>query len=333
MKISDIGEKRLIAEFIKPLFNATNDAWSVGDDCAVVDLGHEQVIIASTDRVPADLIAFRAGILDYFGLGSYLVRLNLSDIAASGGSPVGLLLNCGLPPHLEFADFQKFCQGVQETAVRFGCKVLGGDMTDSETLSLSATSMGYCDKKQLLLRRTARPNDWIFCSRPIGIAPLAIAYYRRPVAERPRLSPDAICLLQHHLTSLDPMLELGRRLSTSGTCTSCMDNTDGISQTLNELADASGLSFAIQASQLPIPVIVKELASAFGAPIIELALGPGADFSLVGTLDGQLEQTEITRMLGEHITVLGRTESGNGVTLHQHDGTSEPLPPQGWAYF
>ena len=128
-------------------------------------------------------------------------------------------------------------------------------------------------------------------------------------------------------------MALGQRLSASGICTSCMDNTDGISQTLNELAEASNLSFAIHESQLPIPAIVKELAGPLNKPMIDLALGPGADFSLVGTLDGNLEQRDIASLLGHDIAIIGRTKTGTGVTLNGQDGSSHPLTAQGWAYF
>ena len=94
--IGEIGEKRLITEFIRPFFNETNAPEGVGDDCAMVATDGATVLL-STDRVPADLISFRLGILDFEGLGRYLAVLNISDIAACGGTPKALLLNFGLP--------------------------------------------------------------------------------------------------------------------------------------------------------------------------------------------------------------------------------------------
>lgn len=63
-RISDIGEKSLIRDFIKPFFNASDDPSGVGDDCAMVTFG-EEVALLSTDRVPSDLTAFKLGILDF----------------------------------------------------------------------------------------------------------------------------------------------------------------------------------------------------------------------------------------------------------------------------
>src|SRR2546429_2979823 len=89
LTISDIGEKKLIHDFIKPFFNADNEPYGVGDDCAMVRVGDE-VVLFSTDRVPADLTAFRLGILDYGGLCGYFARFNTIDNAACGGCSVGV---------------------------------------------------------------------------------------------------------------------------------------------------------------------------------------------------------------------------------------------------
>src|SRR5262249_49684969 len=95
--IADVGEKELIRSTIKPLLNPTDDHNSIGDDCAAIPIRAGSLACISTDRVPADLISFRLGIISHRGLGNYLAILNLSDIAAMGAEPVGLLLNLALP--------------------------------------------------------------------------------------------------------------------------------------------------------------------------------------------------------------------------------------------
>ncbi len=100
------------------------------------------VWLFSTDRVPADLISFRLGIIDYYGLGRYLAWLNISDIIACGGRPLALLLNVGLPSDLAYDDFKALCMGFGETAAQYDCKVSGGDISSSKELSISATSIG-----------------------------------------------------------------------------------------------------------------------------------------------------------------------------------------------
>jgi thiamine monophosphate kinase len=77
--LRDVGEKTLIRDLVHPLLNPMSDEDSIGDDCAIVSVPPGFGVCASTDRVPADLVRFRLGILDHFGFGRYLAVLNLGD--------------------------------------------------------------------------------------------------------------------------------------------------------------------------------------------------------------------------------------------------------------
>jgi thiamine-monophosphate kinase len=151
----------------------------VGDDCAAFAVPPGALALVSTDRVPADLIAFRTGVLDYRGLGRYLSVLNLSDVAACGGVPIGLLLNLGLPPSLDVADLMSLCEGAHEECRLVGAKILGGDMSVADEISLSATPVGHVEQPGMLRRYGARPGDSIFLSRPVGLTPVALQYCLR----------------------------------------------------------------------------------------------------------------------------------------------------------
>ncbi len=209
-KLSDVGEKAFIRDFIKPFFNLADDPAGVGDDCAMVSFGDE-VVLLSTDRVPSDLTALRLGILDYPGLGNYLARLNLSDIAACGGHPVGLLLNLGLPSLIEYEDVQALCRGFESCAKRHGATVLGGDVTSASELSLSATSIGRAHRKHVLTRREGHPGDSIFISRPLGLTPAAFHVFLGGLEKR--LSDESMEILRGQFTQWNRCSVWGRRLA------------------------------------------------------------------------------------------------------------------------
>jgi thiamine-monophosphate kinase len=332
LRISEIGEKRLISEFVRPFFNAEDDPSGVGDDCAMLDPTEKDVFLFSTDRVPADLIAFRLGILDYEGLGKYLAYLNISDIAACGGRPVGLLLNLGLPRDFLYEDFKLLCSGVKKAADRYSCRVLGGDISDGKELSISATSIGIAKPGRVLTRRGARPGDSIFISRPLGLTPTAFAYYLSQSNERVNLSPSEIQGLNEQFTNIDPLISLGLALASSGECTSCMDNTDGVGQSLLELSAASQSNFIVDRTFLQVPAIVEKVAQAMGKDVIEMAFSAGADFSLVGTLRGRWSQTEAVNRFGSALQIIGYVDIGKGVTLDS-EYKRTPLTFSGWNYF
>lgn len=327
-KLSEVGEKAFIRNFIKPFFNLDDDPAGVGDDCAMVPFGSEAALL-STDRVPSDLTAFRLGILDYRGLGDYLARLNLSDIAACGGYPIGLLLNLGLPPDVEHDDVQSLCRGFEACATRHKASVLGGDITSACELSISATSIGKAPPGQVLTRREARPGDSVFLSRPLGLTPAAFQVFLS--GHERKFSESVLTVLRRQFTHMEPMLSLGQALGKSGLCGACMDNTDGIGQSLSELSESSKVAFVVRKSALRIPELVETVGRATGVDPLNLVFNGGADFSLVGTLSGEWSCKRASAELGHPLEIIGRVEAGTGLWLE--DGERKPLSFRGWNYF
>lgn len=331
VRLCDVGEKRLIEEFIRPLFNSANRPEGVGDDCAMISAGNGDLWLFSTDRVPSDLTAFRLGILDYEGMGRYLACLNLSDIAACGGSPVALLLNLGLPNDLLYTHFTSLCRAFGDTAARYGCEVLGGDMTWSSDISISATSIGRVPEKSVLTRRGAKPGDTVFISKPLGLTPAAFGYYVGLDAQVGEPHRQEVESLKRQFTEVEPEVRLGQRLSASGQCSSCMDNTDGIGQSLSEIAVASGVSIVVTKDP-QLPEIVCQIADLLGEDAQRLAFSAGADFGLVGTLKGDWTTAQALSRLGKSLMMIGKVESGEGVVV-ESDGGRKPLEFAGWSYF
>ncbi len=327
-KLSDIGEKALISDFVKPFFNSADDPAGVGDDCAMVPFG-EELALFSTDRVPADLTAYRLGILDLHGLGDYLARLNLSDIAACGGRAVGLLLNLGLPGDFAYDDVRALCQGFGSRGQLHGATVLGGDITNACQLSISATAIGRVGRDRVLTRRAAQPGDSIFLSRPIGITPAAFHVFLEGLQSQ--LPADSVNVLRRQFTDLEPMLMLGQALTASAERGACMDNTDGIGQTLTELSESSNCAFVVHRSKLQIPQVVHNVGSIIAANPLDFIFDGGADFSLVGTLRGDWSNERAAKQFGHPLEIIGRVEPGRGVWLE--DEGRHPLAFRGWNYF
>ena len=323
--LGDIGERSLIADVIRPIFNPGRSPRGVWDDCAVISIPTGYEALASTDRVPADLTAFRLGILNYRGLGDYLGRLNLSDIAANGGRPVGLLFNAGVPASIQVSDFAEICAGLHDVATRCGCAVVGGDISISNELSLSATALGVVPTETSLLRGGAKPGDAVIGTRPIGLTPAAFATVasEKPALELDRRSAE---LLLRQFTAMQPLLELGAILRDHG-ATSLTDNTDGFAQSAHQLSESSRVAFVIDDGFLNLHPLVEAVAAASGAHSLDFALGPGADFSLIGTID-----PAALAALPAEVMRVGTVESGTGVWLLE-GGRRRPVAPNGWNYF
>ncbi len=331
LTIGDLGEKRLIEEYLRPLFNPVNERNSVGDDCAAVEIPAHSLAIISTDRVPSDLISFRTGVLSYRGLGRYLGALNLSDIAACGGRPLALLFNCGVPAELKVADILEVSIGLKSIAERFGAYVVGGDITSSQELSISATVLGHVERDRMLRRRGAQQGDSVFVSRPVGLTPVALDWCLNP-REYGWIGEEDRVTLESQFKCLDPEIPLGRQLLVSNSCSACMDNTDGVGQSLQELARESSCAIRVSEDALGIGTLVVTAAAKRGKDTIEFALGPGADFGLVGTLAGHWTQERADQTFGPVIRIIGTAEIGCGV-FRNNGSETRPLAVQGWNYF
>ncbi len=234
----------------------------------------------------------------------------------------------GLPGSLSFADFRKICAGFKKVTEDHSARVLGGDITSASELSLSATSIGIVPRGKALRRSGAHPGDVIFTSRPFGLTPAAFAYFLT-LKEPKELAHWRETFVQQ-FSSLFPLIDFGRHLSTSSNCSSCMDNTDGYSDAFHEIAEESRVALVIEYERLHIPRAVSDVALLLGVDPIELALGPGADFSLVGTTRDLLFTDTAAGHPG--VQIVGRVEEGTGVFL-QKGLKRDLLQNKGWNYF
>ena len=328
--IAEIGEKKIIRDFLRPLFDGDHQKPFLGNDCAVLVVGAEKDVVLSTDRVPADLIAFRKGIIDYGGLGRYLAVLNLSDIAASGGVPLGLMLNLGMPDQLLFKDLRMFCVEFKRAVEKVNARIVGGDITSSGEFSASATSIGVVPKGRALSRSGAKPGDYIFVSNPLGITPAAFMCVLELGWSQELLRYKSS--LMDVFARPEAQIPLGVELRASGLCTACMDNTDGYSECFYELSIESGVKFVLDRHKLMVPEAVRAVAQAAKVGELELALRAGADFGLVGTVSDPSIIGHLRQKGWPALWVVGRVYAGEGVVIRNGDRETEVLR-QGWNYF
>lgn len=93
LRLSDLGERRILSEII-PRF-----AKGTGDDCSVIPMGGGY-LVATMDPVPQPAARVIAGETDPFWIGWLLVTINASDIAASGARPEAFLAAFDMPSRL-----------------------------------------------------------------------------------------------------------------------------------------------------------------------------------------------------------------------------------------
>lgn len=319
--LSDLGEKALLRDFLIPTVNPHGIPDLAGDDGALVKISPGKVLVASTDRVPSDLIAHRAGLLDDRGIGRHLAALNLSDIVAMGGKPLGLLLNLGFPPSTKVATLLAVVAGAMEECASFGAEVLGGDLSSSHDPVLVATSLGEVDPERVIRRTGACVGDLVYMAGGDMLAGAALAYFRRSPQIRARLDATDEQLLASVLSGARADLELATSVAQSGIRITGMDNTDGIASSLNEIASRNNVRICLDPSLLSIHPVTLKVASILQTDPVELMLGAGYDFRLVGTTARTLPGLDI----------VGTVVAGRGVSVGRRQLPDATV--NGWDYW
>jgi hypothetical protein len=111
----------------------------------------------------------------------------------------------------------------------------------------------------------------------------------------------------------------------------CMDNTDGIGQSLSELSEASKCAFVVKQDALRIPGIVDKVCRTGGVRPLDIVFDGGADFSMVGTLRGEWTGERAKKRFGDDIEIIGFVAPREGVWLEAE--ARSRLSFRGWNYF
>src|ERR1700692_86587 len=117
------AEDRLIARYFRPLAKHPG-ALGLVDDPAVIARPPGCDVVLTTDGVISGVHAFPDDRPE--NIGRKALRMNLSDLAAKGATPIGFLLSLALPAAIDEAWLAAFAGGLGEDGERCGCPVVRG---------------------------------------------------------------------------------------------------------------------------------------------------------------------------------------------------------------
>ena len=203
-------------------------ARDLADDCAVLAIGGETLVI--THDMMAEGTHFRRE-ADMADVAWKLVATNLSDLAAKGAEPLGVLLG-----HTLGRDDARFIKGLQEALAAFGTPLLGGDtIAAAGPRALGLTAIGRAIHVLVPARSGAKVGDHVWLTGPVGRAMLGfegapehLAAFNRPT---PRLAEGQ---------ALAPQV------------TAMMDVSDGLLLDSWRMANASGVTIALDPEAIPV---------------------------------------------------------------------------------
>lgn len=335
MLVGDLGEFPLIARLQQYVHTgpAPHIVRGIGDDCAVVRATTDADLLLTTDTQEED-VHFRRAWATPQDIGWRCLAVNVSDIAAMGGTPLGAVVALSVPPSLEVVFVEKLYEGMQELATTYGCPIIGGNISKSdERLAVTITVLGEVPHGQGAYRDGAQIGDEVWVTGDLGGAKAGLEALLHP--EAVAALPTAQVLARYRRPR--PRLREAQYLRQHGVLHSLLDISDGLSSDLGHICEASGVGAQLWAMFLPVSTEVQHIAQALHTDPLFFVLHGGEDFELCfttapGALVRLHETFESTFQCP--LTCIGTIHPGPGImTLCHADGTQQPLTAHGYDHF
>ena len=281
-------------------------ARGLADDTAVFPFGRHKLVITHDmmvegihylpDANPAD-VAWK------------LIAVNLSDLAAKGAKPLGVLMGYGQTVSDDWD--ARFIAGLKEAIVHFGVPLLGGDtvgMGKGGTRTFGLTAFGEAKGHIVPARCGAEPGHAVYVTGPIGDAWGGLQIASGQVQTNDEAA-RAVLLKAHNRPQ--PLLEGGRALSSL--VSTMMDISDGLFIDAKRIADASGIAIEIDRNLIPLSVSYVSVFGDSEESRMDAATG-GDDYQLLLTARPET-------VLPINVVKIGICKAGEGISLKSGDET------------
>jgi len=274
MKLSQVGEDRLLARLLPTLSRNRSVVLGAGDDCAVVrSPGRDNLQLLKTDCI-VEGIHFTAASPPAL-VGWKAMARPLSDFAAMSGVPQFALVTMIVPAEKTLAWMKKIYRGLEKAGLAFGVAIVGGETSSIKGPAVISVSLaGFVEKGRWVGRSGGKANDELFVTGRLGGS-----------------------LRGRHLT-FAPRIEEARWLTRNFPIHAMMDLSDGLGADLPRLARASGVGFKVEEAALPLnPGCTTKQAISDGEDYeLLFAISPGQSARLQKSWRRRFPKVPLTRI-------------------------------------
>jgi thiamine-monophosphate kinase len=267
-----------------------------------------QKLVVTTDTSVEGVHFLRAW-LNHFEIGYRATAASLSDLAAMGARPLGIVIALTLPED-DKREARAIAHGIREGASAVLCPIVGGDLTAGKSLSLTITALGTVERP--LSRAGARAGQHVYVTGRLGGPAAALRAWR--AGKEPNEWDRA--RFANPVPRIEPAIGLAARGATSA-----IDISDGLVADLGHIAAASKIRIEIDLERIP---------NATGVSQYEAAAS-GEEYEIVVTAP-EIDVDSYRDEFGLELTEIGRVVAGPvGVTLL--DNGSAVSAPSGYDHF
>lgn len=332
--LSELGEFQLIEHLTKSIkLHHKSTIKGVGDDCAVLENQNKQTLI-TTDLL-VEGIHFDMSYMPLKHLGYKAVMVNLSDVYAMNAFAKQITVSIAVSNRFSLEALEELYAGIHLACKTYQIDLVGGDTTSStKGLLISITAIGEADKKDIVYRNGAKPNDLLVVSGDLGAAYLGLQ-----VLERERqvfqVNPNA----EHELDNYSYLIE--RQLKPEARKdivkllqdlevkpTSMIDISDGLSSEILHICKQSDVGCNLYEDKIPLDQQVISTCEEFNMDSTTVALSGGEDYELLFTIS----QEDFPKIKANpNLTVIGHiTDKKEGCHLITRGHQKVEIIAQGW---
>ncbi|MFG1419140.1 thiamine-phosphate kinase [Xanthobacter sp. V0B-10] len=325
------GEDRFIARFFAPVASAP-EALGLRDDAALLSPPAGGDLVLTKDAIVAGVHFFPDD--PPASIARKLLRVNLSDLAAKGATPLGALLAMAVPRDIPDVWMEAFATALGADSTAYGCPLLGGDtVVTPGPVTLTLTALGTVPKGAFVPRTGGRPGQAILVSGTIGDAALGLRLRQAPEqAAFTGLSGEQRAHLLDRYLVPQPRLALAPALRAHAAA--AMDVSDGLVGDLAKMLAASGCGGRIEAHRVPLSAAA---AAAVGhdKALRAAALTGGDDYEILALVPhGEVHAfVHAAAEAGVPVALIGETRAEEGLDVLDASGHPLDLGPGSYSHF
>ena len=319
MKIGKIPETVLKRSVFKQIHHRRDEVLvrpGVGEDCAMLEIGPDEVLVMSTDPITGTVNE----------IGTFAVHITANDIASSGAEPIGILLTVILPENVSELDIKEIMKDVERACQSLNMEVMGGHTEVSKAVNqpiLSVTGVGKIKKDEMLKTAGLKPGQELVMTKWAGLEGTVIIARDKEEELSGRFNQDFIERAQSMFQDISVVKEA--RIAKEIGVSSMHDVTEGgIFGALWEVAAASSVGIEVDLKKIPIKQETIEICEFYDLnPYMLMSSG----CMLISTEKGNA-LVEALEKEGISSTIIGKVVEGNDRIIINEDESRYLEPPK-----